>query len=395
MTVISEFFTRKHEWSKLKDELLEKYLKPYLEKIKQLRKEIVIVDCFAGKGKFDSGEDGSPLIILNQINSSHAKDITHVYLIEEKYGDALENNVMCHLDKCTVLKNSYQSNIQNIQNACKGRSVFLYIDPCGIKYLDFNYFRQFKKSGCVTLELLLNFNTFGFLREGCRLLSRGPLLDLSDDSVPYEEDKTNTLENMNNIANGDYWQNLLYKYYRKEALIKDIEVEFSKQYETELRGVFKYVLNIPILTKTTNIPKYRMYYGTDSIDGLFLMVDQMNKTWKNVLKVTERGQQDLFAEEKEKMISSHLKVFFQIDFKSEVERILYITPYINMRDLFVEIVHVAGIAYSCSDFRKEIRMLEDGDFISVYREEEKTTTGKISNALDFEKKNIFIERKKR
>jgi three-Cys-motif partner protein len=127
MTVVNYFFEKKHEWSRLKDELLEKYLKPYLEKIKQLKREIIIVDCFAGKGKFDSGEDGSPLIILNQINSSHAKDITHVYLIEEKYGDFLEKNIVNHRDKCTLLKNSYQANIQNIQNACKGKNVFLYI----------------------------------------------------------------------------------------------------------------------------------------------------------------------------------------------------------------------------------------------------------------------------
>jgi hypothetical protein len=198
---------------------------------------------------------------------------------------------------------------------------------------------------------------------------------------------------MNRIANGDYWQELLHKYYCREAFIKDIEVMFSKKYESELRSVFKYVLNIPILTKTTNIPKYRMYYGTDSTDGLFLMVDQMNKTWKNVLKAADHGQQDLFAEEKENAISNSLHVFFQIDLKSEVEKILIGTPYINMRDLFVNIILVAGITYSCSDFRSQIRLLEDANFISIHREEEKTTTGKISKALDFEKRNIFIERK--
>jgi hypothetical protein len=136
-----------------------------------------------------------------------------------------------------------------------------------------------------------------------------------------------------------------------------------------------------------------MYYGTDSTDGLFLMVDQMNKTWKNVLKAAEYGQQDLFAEEKENAISNSLQVFFQMDFKSEIEKILSVTPYINMRDLFVNIIRVAGITYSCSDFRNEIRSLEDANFISIHREEEKTATGKISKSLDFEKKNVFIERK--
>ena len=60
-----DFFAEKKPWSKVKDELLGCYLKPYVAKILYTRKPLVYVDCFAGKGKFDDGQPASPLIALD------------------------------------------------------------------------------------------------------------------------------------------------------------------------------------------------------------------------------------------------------------------------------------------------------------------------------------------
>jgi three-Cys-motif partner protein len=154
----SNFFDKKKEWSKLKDKLLANFLTPYLAKIKIFSKEIAIFDCFAGKGKFDDGFDGSPLIILKKIEENKANS-ARAYLIEEKYGDDLEKNTIEFINKCTIIKTSFQSNIEQIGKLCFNKNVFLYVDPYGIKSLDFRYFNHFKSSGYATLEMLLNFNT--------------------------------------------------------------------------------------------------------------------------------------------------------------------------------------------------------------------------------------------
>jgi three-Cys-motif partner protein len=395
MASTKDFFKHKREWSKLKDEILEKYLEPYLEKIKIFKNNIAIIDCFAGKGCFDDGAEGSPLIILKKISNSHAIQLTHAYFIEEKYGDDLEKNITLFQGMSTVFKQNYQMNIANIKSICKNKNVFIYIDPYGIKTLDFKYFKQFKESKCNTIELLLNFNTFGFLREGCRLLLHTspplPLLD-DDNELVYEEDESNTIDNMNNIANGDYWQRLIHEYYHNQEKLKNIEIVFSQKYENELKKIFKYVVNIPILNKTTNIPKYRMYYGTNSTDGLFLMVDQMNRTWKNILKITSHGQNELFGEKSEVSISKYLKVFFPIDYKEYLDKLFHEKKYIDMRSLYVKIIEISGITYSTSEYRKEIRSLEEKGYIKIQRENERTSTGKLSHALNFEKQDIVIER---
>jgi three-Cys-motif partner protein len=395
MASTKDFFKQKREWSKLKDEILEKYLEPYLEKIKIFKNNIAIIDCFAGKGRFDDGAEGSPLIILKKIASSHASQLTHAYFIEEKYGDELEKNVALFSGMSTIFKQNYQANIANIKSICKNKDVFLYIDPYGIKTLDFEYFQQFKAGGYNTIELLLNFNTFGFLREGCRLLLQKSPIVLDDDSeLIYEDDESNTIDNMNNVANGDYWQRFIHEFYNNQEKLKNVEIAFSQKYESELKKIFRYVVNIPVINKTTNIPKYRMYYGSNSTDGLFLMVDQMNRTWKNILKIASRGQNELFDEKSEAGVSKHLKVFFPIDYKANIDKLFAEKNSTDMRSLYVRIIELSGITYSIGDYKKEIRMLEEKGCIKIQREKERTATGKLSHALNFEKQNIFIERVK-
>ena len=64
------FFKQKKIWSEVKDELLGCYLVPYFNKILSMSNPVLYVDCFAGKGKFDDGKNGSPLIALESLEKS-------------------------------------------------------------------------------------------------------------------------------------------------------------------------------------------------------------------------------------------------------------------------------------------------------------------------------------
>lgn len=59
------FFEKKKDWSEIKDTLLGACLKPYFQKILMTRHPVFYVDCFSGKGRFDDGKPGSPMIALN------------------------------------------------------------------------------------------------------------------------------------------------------------------------------------------------------------------------------------------------------------------------------------------------------------------------------------------
>ena len=60
-----DFFKEKKDWSEIKDTLLGAYLKPYFQKVLMTKRPIFYVDCFSGKGRFDDGKPGSPIIALD------------------------------------------------------------------------------------------------------------------------------------------------------------------------------------------------------------------------------------------------------------------------------------------------------------------------------------------
>lgn len=60
----SDFFKVKNDWSLIKDKLLGCYLMPYFQKVLATGKTICYVDCFSGKGQFEYGNPGSPIIAL-------------------------------------------------------------------------------------------------------------------------------------------------------------------------------------------------------------------------------------------------------------------------------------------------------------------------------------------
>src|SRR4051812_2480874 len=69
----NSFFDIKREWSKYKDAVLDYYLRPYLQKVKEIRvggvrQPICVVDMFAGRGEFKTGEPGSPRIIARHLH---------------------------------------------------------------------------------------------------------------------------------------------------------------------------------------------------------------------------------------------------------------------------------------------------------------------------------------
>ena len=61
-----EFFEGKRPWSKIKDEVLEKYMTPYLAKVNTRGQPILLIDGYAGPGVFEDDTLGSPLIMCEK-----------------------------------------------------------------------------------------------------------------------------------------------------------------------------------------------------------------------------------------------------------------------------------------------------------------------------------------
>ena len=387
-----EFFARKREWSRLKDEMLGTYLVPYLAKLGRAGRPVVIVDAFAGKGRFDDGEPGSPVIILDAIaktRSSNPAASIKALLIEKRYYKELAKAVAEYAD-CRVLPGTYEAHARALAETLDRRtSVLLFVDPYGVKSLDFEYFRALAQRELESLELVLNFNTFGFLREGCRLLGIEGF-DCGLDSTEYENEpgSPNSVERMNAIADGDYWQAFLQEYHEQGSDIRPAELALAQEYLHRLEGLFAHVTSIPVHERRSHLPKYRLYFGTRHPDGLILMADKMSRVWKEFVNRDRSGQGVLF-EEIDFPDMSELEDYSLDD---DILRLAE-TP-TELKSMIVMLFERYGITYPESVLKARISALATGEgaLLRIDRYPSKTPTGRLSKTMDYGERKIVIRR---
>lgn len=385
MSSSHSFFKDKRPWSRLKDEVLIAYLAPYLAKVSKTRKPIVIADCFAGKGRFDNGEPGSPIIIAeaisHQLSDASSPEIKGVF-IEKKYFKDLKSNVS-NSHWLTLLEGDYEERIEHFIQKYEPRdqNLLLYVDPYGIKSVLFSYFERIKRKEFRSVELLLNLNAFGFLREGCRLL-KNP--DSETEAPDYYEQDVNSPERLDEIAGGVYWRDIVDRYYSGKIKMPEAEERFSTQYCERLKQIFSYVVNIPIKAKLNNIPKYRIVYGTNHADGLLLMVDNMNKRWADFRKEARNHQSPLF----ECDFPDPSKQ--QDCWKIEDKICSHIDQEIGLKELLVNLVQDLGISFSTAEYKDYLKKMEN-DRIEVTRTPPTTPTGRPSTSWDHTSKELTIK----
>lgn len=310
----NNFFAVKNDWSLIKDKLLGCYLVPYFQKVLATGKKISYVDCFSGKGKFEDGNPGSPLIALEirdkclrqtkrNIDKSIAIDMTFIDL---NYASDLKINLTAY-DNCfgtpNVISGKYEDKIIDVLENKKGQNVFLYIDPYGIRALDTALFDQFQALGFNSFEMLINFNSFGFFRDACRVMSvdykHDSALQNLEDLVEYDSTSIVSVDKpidmLTRIAGGDYWKDIVQDY--KDGLIDGYKAEqrLSTEYKQRLKTRYNYVLDMPIRLKAGSRPKYRMIHVSDHEDGCFLMAQNIqNRKEELYTNIQTGGQMSLF-----------------------------------------------------------------------------------------------------
>lgn len=256
-----DFFKKKNEWSEIKDTLLRCYLPQYFQKLLVSGKPIFYIDCFAGKGKFDDGNDGSPLIAMQIINErlgmsriSRKNNAIVPCFIELNHAADLEQNLMLHpyqYGTPQVVDGKFEDNIRGLLKDKRGYNVFLYIDPYGIQALDSQLFDEIGTYGFRSFEMLINFNSFGFFRDACRVMkvdiSQDDALMGLDDLVEYEPTTVTASPQSENlltrIAGGNYWMDIVRDFQMGRIDGYQAERRLSAEYKQHLKQKYKYVLD--------------------------------------------------------------------------------------------------------------------------------------------------------
>jgi three-Cys-motif partner protein len=377
------FFKEKKPWSMVKDELLGCYFKPYIQKIVHTHKPVVYVDCFAGKGKFEDGNSGSPIIALDIINEcigSTTLDTVKIstYFIDLNHADELQTNLSDY-NNISVISGRFEDEIDKILEDKKYNNVFLYIDPYGIAALQYPMFERFAKS-FNSIELLINMNSFGFVREACHALGTEYAdvdSDLFDDLIEYDSTKMTksdkSINQLNDIAGGDYWVQIIDAYKKKEYDGYEAEVLFAEQYCKKLMESYKYVLNMPLRIKRGQRPKYRMIHATNHEDGCVLMVDNIHNRWQALKDIQNNNQLTLFNEDFENQHIDEKMIYDKV-----VVAIANYPQQTPINVFLAEFFVNNGAICSTSNVIDVLKRLEKENHIVIDRKPEKTKSGKPS-----------------
>ena len=273
MDSVLDFFREKKPWSKYKDLILDYYLEPYLQKVKNLRKPILIADCFAGPGEFDDGELGSPLIIMQRLRRLHESGykVTGFFIEDnEELYTRLEENTRDSAVPIETRLGSFTEFVDEISDLAKDHSVFVYLDPIKPSDLLFDDMRSVYEqlqSG-QSVEVLINFISWGFLRgvwgSANQVMSQGKLKPEHPLALHF-----------NQIAGGTYWQHIAFDDTLSQTERTD---KLANGYASQLHRWFRYVLTYPIREKyQTSNPKYHLVFGSRSHHAVDLMNRAMVK----------------------------------------------------------------------------------------------------------------------
>ncbi|MFP3153385.1 three-Cys-motif partner protein TcmP [Lachnospiraceae bacterium ZAX-1] len=403
------FFKQKKIWSEVKDELLGCYLVPYFNKILSMGNPVLYVDCFAGKGKFDDGKPGSPLTALQSLESSttqyrgsYPMPTVSMKFIELNHSNDLEANLPNqHRGRCEVINGKFEDNIipllQKAMSARHQLNVFLYVDPYGVKVLNATLFDSLSVA-FNTAELLINLNSFGFIREACRVkkvVFREREDEIFSDLEEYDSSVLDSVQELNDIAGGDYWQAIIDKYSKGTIDCYQAEKEFSHQYKLRLRRSYTYVLDMPIRLKPGQHPKYRMVHATNHPDGCALMADNIAKrTDRLVIEIQSGGQLSLLPQTAENEMVSEDMLMEKV--KSLLEKT---SDYTRLNKFLADFYNEYGVLCALSSLSSGrsgsvLKTLEKNGYIDVLRNPAITDKGKPSKFWQEGKGNTLLLRKR-
>ena len=158
--------------TEVKHQILQAYLKPWLPKISEISPTVNYIDGFAGRGRYEDGSPGSPIIALRAAAEKEAAISSKLrsfncYFIEDNsdiYGD-LEKEIeklkpdtpeFVNTDpKNTKFKDFSEDFIEKNQEYCKPS--FIFIDPFGFSGLPFDIVDQLLNLRTTGTEVFITF----------------------------------------------------------------------------------------------------------------------------------------------------------------------------------------------------------------------------------------------
>jgi len=260
------FFKEKRSWSVIKDRVLSGYMKPYLAKLGTTQLPIILMDSFAGPGKFEDGTPGSPLIMCQMAARYGHGRCRCLFINKNKsHHRILTKTLDGFIKKKVAFTVAGESSILSSQLIATNKNfvLFGYFDPFGLKGCEFASIEKLlKRSNNRSTEVLINLNVSGLHRLAA---SRTVAEDRTTSEI-----KTHKI--LDDALGGKYWQRYMFDDQLKP---EEKELAVVNEYKSKLKKLIPYVGSCPVREKENGKVKYQIIFCSGHLDGLALMNDFM------------------------------------------------------------------------------------------------------------------------
>lgn len=280
-----QFFEEQKQASQYKVKLLGDYALPFFYKLGSQYRTVWIVDGFAGPGRYDDGETGSP-VATAAVAAKVAPHQSQLRVINVERDPALFSRLeesVAHAGPLTVnLPGKFSARIADIIQIIGDDPALFFIDPFGMTGTDIRLIDEIlaRKARTVT-ELLIHFSYRGFQRMAGNLTFR----PRSPARQQAAETKVRQLDAM---LGSPVWQGI----WTNSALSSAEKCErVAELFATALRARgIDHVHPIKMRDDYHGPTRYELLFATRSSHGVYLMSDQVCR-YERALPGADLGDQ--------------------------------------------------------------------------------------------------------
>ena len=267
----ASFFKGKRPWSNIKDQILGQYMPAYLAKVATLGKPIILIDAFAGPGRFDDGAAGSPLIMCQAAEKRVPDKYLAIFVNHTRaHHDELSKVLSQFIDKKKVIPihGSADTLLAQVRKVLGDHTVFLYLDPFGLKGCEFSVIEPFfRRERGYSTEVVINLSVPTMFRLAAR------------NAVAAGRSKEPRIvafhRRLTGVLGGDYWQDILWD----DSTTAEVKAEkVMKVYREKILGdetPRAFSGSCPVREKTGSGIKYYVTFYSRHRDAMLLMNNAM------------------------------------------------------------------------------------------------------------------------
>jgi three-Cys-motif partner protein len=277
-----EFFETREDWSRRKHLILEQYLPPATAKLRKASPDgrVVILDGFAGRGRYEDGTPGSPVqmgLLAGTVRGWRNPVNLRVLNVEADAANyaELQSATQAWVEKgiITNYHATFRAALLVALQEARSSPLFAFLDPFRPTDLPFDDIAPLLTRNGIT-EVLLVFHT----PHVSRIISQ-----VHPQAGTSEKTRAGSRETLNAIFGGNHWERFLTKAPTPEGVIRCfLEGLAAKCQEYQEPGRPVFLCTHPIEARFGKGLKYHVVFLTRHPDGIRLINDAFVKERRDV-----------------------------------------------------------------------------------------------------------------